>query len=79
MFSFDKRADRAKRCGMKASPDESRVLFPEEPAKALVMDYIAQIVAAGLAEWDTLRSGDVWVRFRTGESFLLSEGTITRL
>lgn len=81
MFSLDEaqRGDRASQCGTKASPGESRALLHEEPGKALVMDYLAQIVAAGLAEWDTLSSGNVWVRFRTGETFLLGETTITRL
>lgn len=73
------RGGRAKQCGTKAPPGENRMLFPGDPAKALVMDHIAQIVAAGLAEWGTLSSGDIWVRFRTGETFLLGDKAITRL
>jgi len=54
-------------------------LFQADPAKALVMQYVAQLVADGLAEWDVLDNGQVQVRFNTGETFLLAETAITRL
>jgi hypothetical protein len=81
MVSLDdaEHGDRARQCGTKASPPEKRACLHEEPAKALVMDHMAQMVAAGLADWNILGSGDIWLRLRTGEAFLLGETTITRL
>jgi hypothetical protein len=54
-------------------------LFHTDPAKALVMKSIGQLVADGFAEWDMLASGYIGLRFSTGESFLLAERGIIRL
>jgi hypothetical protein len=53
--------------------------FQADPDKALVIKYVGQLVADGLAEWDMLDNGHVELRFNTGETFLLAETAITRL
>jgi hypothetical protein len=50
-----------------------------DPAKALVMSYVRQLVADGHAEWDLLANGEIEVRFRTGDSFIFGETTIIRI
>jgi hypothetical protein len=50
-----------------------------DPDKALVMAYIGQLVADGLAVWDVLDSGEIEVRLISGETYLLAETTILRL
>jgi hypothetical protein len=50
-----------------------------DPAKALVMSYVRQLVADGRAEWDLLANGEIEVRFRTGDSFIFGETTIIRI
>jgi hypothetical protein len=50
-----------------------------DPMKALVMKYIAQLVAAGRAEWEIRENGSVQLRCRTGEIFLLEETMIVRI
>jgi hypothetical protein len=50
-----------------------------DPMKPLVMECIAQLVAAGHAEWETRENGSVRLRCRTGEIFLLEEATIVRV
>ena len=50
-----------------------------DPMKPLVMKFIAQLVAAGHAEWDMRENGGVRLRCRTGEIFLLEETTIVRV
>jgi hypothetical protein len=44
-----------------------------DPAKALVMSYVRQLVADGHAEWDLLANGEIEVRFRTGDTRPLFE------
>jgi hypothetical protein len=50
-----------------------------DPAKAIVMSYVRQLVADGHAEWDLLANGEIEVRFRTGDSFIFGETTIIRI
>jgi hypothetical protein len=50
-----------------------------DPAKALVMTYLGQLVGDGYAEWHMLDNGDVELRFYAGETFLLADTTITRI
>ena len=50
-----------------------------DPAKALVMSYVRQLVADGHAEWDLLANGEIEVRFRMGDSFIFGETTIIRI
>lgn len=54
-------------------------LAQDNPDKMLVMTYIGQLVADGFAVWDMLDSGEIEVRFNSGETFLLAETTILRL
>ncbi len=49
-----------------------------DPAKALVMSSIGELVTRGHAEWRTLRNGDVELRLATGEVFLLGDQSVTR-
>ena len=49
-----------------------------DPAKALVMASIGELVSRGHAEWRTLLSGDVELRLATGEVFLLGDRSVTR-
>jgi len=54
-------------------------LAEDNPDKTLVMAHISQLVADGFAVWDVLDSGEIEVRFNSGETFLLAETTILRL
>jgi hypothetical protein len=79
LYDFDAKTSRRRLCGTKAMPDAIAGLLQADPAKALVMKYIGQLVADGFAEWDMLDNGDVQLRFNTGETFLLAETVIIRL
>ena len=43
------------------------------------MAHIGQFVHDGYAEWTILDNGDVELRFFSGEIFLLSDATMTRV
>ena len=60
-------------------PESLTGRFAVDPAKALVMSHIGQLVSDGYAEWSLLDNGDVELRFLSGEIFLLADTTITRL
>lgn len=77
--NVDAIAERQRLCGMRASPEGAREFTYEDPDKAFVMGCIARAVAEGLAEWDRMPNGDIWVRFISGEVFLLAGSSITRL
>jgi hypothetical protein len=66
------------RCAEAAANKVADVIFGD-PAKTLVISYVRQLVADGHAEWGLLASGDIEVRFRTGESFIFAETTIIRI
>lgn len=70
---------RGKLHGTEATLDAIAGLIHVDAAKVLVMTYIGQLVADGYAEWDTLENGDVQLRCRTGEIFLLAEAVIIRI
>jgi hypothetical protein len=63
----------------KADPEETNGRFHGDPAKALVMNYIRQLVADGLAQWTVQDNGDLRLRFHTGETFLLTGNLIIRV
>ena len=64
-------------CGMTVSQD---AFSPhDDPDKAVVISYMSQAVSEGLSEWEMLGNGKIWVRFTTGEIFLLAKSKITRL
>lgn len=50
-----------------------------DPARQLVMGRIGDLVRDGAAEWRPLGNDDVELRFASGEVFLLSERTVTRI
>jgi hypothetical protein len=82
MFSrggFDAKASRRKLPGTEDAVDALVVLADGNPDKALVMKYIGQFLVDGYAAWEMLGSGEVEVRFTTGETYLLAETTILRL
>ena len=62
-------------CGTAATRDGG---LSADPAKALVMAAISELVSRGQAEWRTLRSGDVELRLASGEVFLLGGQSVTR-
>lgn len=76
---FGAKTSRRKLRGTKATPDAIAGHFHPDPAKALVMKYIGQLVADGFAEWDVLDNGDIQLRFNSGETFLLGGTVIVRL
>jgi hypothetical protein len=79
LWDFDAKTSGRRLCGTKAMRDAIAGLFQADPAKALVMKYIGQLVADGFAEWDINNNGDIQLRFHTGETFLLKETVIVRL
>ncbi len=82
MFSrggFDAKASRGKLPGTREAVDALVALAQGNADKALVMTYIGQLVADGYAEWTMLDSGEIEVRFTTGEIYLLAETTVLRL
>ena len=54
-------------------------LVHTDPAKALVMICIGQLVANGHARWTMLDDGNIELSFYTGKTFLLANRAITRL
>jgi hypothetical protein len=63
----------------KAGNDSLALHASVDPAKALVMSSIAELVNRGCAEWSTLESGDVELRLPGGEIFVLGDQTVTRI
>lgn len=76
---FDARARRERRCGTEATPDAIAAFADSDPAKALVMNYIAQLVAGGYAEWQMRDNDEIGLRLGTGETFILAAGVIVRV
>jgi hypothetical protein len=60
-------------------PDSLTGHVAADPAKALVMSHIGQLVSDGYAEWSQLDNGDVELRFLSGEVFVLADNCITRI
>ncbi|MCA6110753.1 hypothetical protein [Bradyrhizobium cenepequi] len=50
-----------------------------DPAKARVMAYFRRLVADGYAEWQMLENGDIRLRFRSGETYLLAQTAVIRI
>lgn len=65
-------------CAAAAPPDGVAARLYADPAKALVMFYLGQLVSDGYAEWSLLDNGDVELRFSKGDIFLLADTSITR-
>jgi len=66
-------------CGIPATRDSLAGRFQTDPAKALVMSHIGQLVRDGHAEWSQLDNDDVELRLLSGEIFLLADNSITRI
>jgi len=82
MFLFgvsDAKTRRRRRCATKAGLDPTIRLFHADPAQAMVMAYIGELVANGEANWDMLDNADIELRFNTGQTFLLTGNGIIRL
>ena len=43
------------------------------------MAYVGQLVSDGFAEWQRIESGDIRLRFHTGETFILSDTAMSRI
>jgi hypothetical protein len=76
---FDTRTSRRRLRGTKATTDALARLRHADPGKALVMKFIGQLVADGFAKWEMLDSGEIELRFDTGEIFNFGEKAIVRL
>ena len=74
--AMDEKTGRRKVGGPEAPARAVAGLIQADPAKALVMSCVSQLVADGYADWDMLENGVVRLRCRTGETFLLGETTI---
>jgi hypothetical protein len=75
----DAKPRRGKRCGRHATSDTIAGLGEANPAKALVMRHIRQLVAEGRAEWAWHENGDIRLQLQTGETFLLADSVIIRI
>jgi hypothetical protein len=56
-----------------------RGIVHPDPARMLVLNCVRVLVADGQAEWDKRENGDIHLRLRSGENFLLADATITRI
>ena len=63
----------------KAAPDAIAGLVHADPAKALVMICVGQLVANGHAQWTMLDDGNIELSFYRGKTFLLAKRVIIRL
>jgi hypothetical protein len=79
LYDFGAKTHRRKLSVSKATPYVSPARFQADRTKALVMKHLGQLVADGLAQWNVLDSGEIQLRFNTGEMFLLAETGIIRL
>jgi hypothetical protein len=62
-----------------ATPDAIAGLAHADPAKALVMICVGQLVANGHAQWTTLDNGNIELSVYRGKTFLLAKRVIIRL
>jgi hypothetical protein len=76
---FDAKASRERRCVTEATPDAIAALAHGDPAKALVLNDIALFVAGGYAECRRRDSGEIELRFDTGETFILADSVVVRV
>jgi hypothetical protein len=69
-------------CDIKSSGSASvAVPIPFESvdhAKEYVMACLPHLVRDGIAEWDLHGNGEIELRFRTGETYLLGRDVVTR-
>ena len=81
MFPLCGRAARTRRATGRTATAHDNIAggFYRDPSKTLVMTHIEQFVRDGYAEWIMLNNGDVELSFFSGEVFLLTDATITRV
>jgi hypothetical protein len=75
----DAETRRRRLCATKTTSDAIAEFVHADPAKALVMTRIGQLVTDGHAQWTMLDDGDIELSFNSGETFLLAERGIVRL
>jgi hypothetical protein len=73
------KAQREALCGMVSASDIIAARTHGDPAKEKVMTYLGQLVSDGFAEWKLLESGDIELRFQSGEIFHLADTALTRV
>lgn len=66
-------------CGASTAPDSRESCLHSDPEKALAMRVLGDFVAQSLAEWERRDTGEIELRWKTGETFLLSDTTIRRI
>lgn len=82
MFSqsgYDANAKRRKSVEARRAFDDLVAFAGVDPEKKLVLNHIAQIVAAGYAEFTVETRGEIEVRFTSGDIYLLGQASILRL
>jgi hypothetical protein len=77
--AFDAKTKREKRRPIKTMSGTIADLVPADPAKARVMACFRRLVADGYAKWHMLENGDIRLRFRSGETYLLAKTAIIRI
>ncbi|NIJ33785.1 hypothetical protein [Sphingomonas oligoaromativorans] len=70
---------RRRLCGTRATDDPFSEIARGDPDKAAVMRWVAGLVADGTAEWDTLDNGNIRLRFKSGEIYLLADRRVVRV
>jgi hypothetical protein len=73
----DKRPRDAKRSADRSAASAPRQPFAD-PAKEYVMSCLLGLVLDGIAQWNMLENGDMELRFKSGETYLLGDETVTR-
>jgi hypothetical protein len=70
---------RRRLCATKTTSDAIAEFVHADPAKALVMTCIGQLVTDGHAQCTVLDDRDIELSFNSGETFVLAERGIVRL
>jgi hypothetical protein len=60
--------------GIQSAPDPACA----NPAKEYVLSCLSRLARDGIADWRVLGNGDVELRFKTGETYILGDKVITR-
>jgi hypothetical protein len=76
-LSGDKRPRDAKRSAGRSAASAPR--RPDaDPIKEYVSSCLSRLVLEGIAEWDMVDNGDIELRFKSGETYLLGDEVVTR-
>ncbi|MCK9917098.1 hypothetical protein MXD81_48960 [Microbacteriaceae bacterium K1510] len=79
MHDTPKKTRRADVYGSTATMPARDGRSPTDPMRDLVMAYVSRLVANGIAEWQQIESGDIRLRFQTGETFIFSDWAVVRI